>query len=318
MSETHSGPTKAELVLADAWFAVDAVTKDPATTAWKRSARLQQSRWRERHGWPIGAHPYSGGDRTTKVGSRLALEFAKESGSNFLTPAALEAAKHRLAHREPHQTLLESRLWADLLSSMPLCFNLFGDLQRDPVRARAAVHAWWPALPVGEVQVRFEHSPARRDMAYLGNQSAFDASFEVTAEDGSRAFVGIETKYHEHAIAEGMPTDKALRRYVEVTERSNAFVAGWREQILGTPLQQIWLDHLLVLSMLQHPARTWAQGLFVLVYPSRNPSFAAAAQRYAELLSDASTFHAFTLEDLVSTRDAIAPATTKLLRKRYL
>ncbi len=311
MSEHSDSTPKA----AHCWFDVDRVPHDPATTEWKRRARWRQTRWREARDLPIGAQPYRGGPDATPVGSRLELAFARETGANFITPGAVEAVRARLASPEQHQTLAEDRLWADLLSSMPLCFTLFGALTDESARRRA-VDAWWPDAPKGHVCVRFEHSPGRRDPTFLGNRSAFDAAFEIG--DGEElGIVGIETKYHEHAVAEARPKPAALARYVEVTERSAAFVDDWRSRILGTDLQQIWLDHLLVLSMLQHPSKRWTWGRFVLAFPKANPSFAAAATRYGELLRDRSTFEMRTIEDLASPV-VLGEEAARGFRDRYL
>lgn len=303
---------------AHCWFAVDRVAGEPATTAWKRDARWRQAKWREAQGHPIGRHPHSGGPDAKLVGSRLDLPFAKASGANFIGPGPLAAARARAATPEPHQMLAEDRLWADLFSSMPLCFNLFGDLASDPARAANAVRLWWPDAPHGTVTTRFEHSPGRRDRTFLGNRSAFDVAFEIAMADGSRGILGVETKYHEHAKPESAPKPAALARYVEVTERSRVFLDGWRERVLGTELQQLWQDHLLVLAMLQHPSRKWAWGRFVLVYPEKNPSFARAAAQYGALLKDAATFEARTIESLVGAAGALDEATVAAFRGRYL
>lgn len=310
--------TDAAAKAAHCWFNVDRVSRDPATTAWKRRARWQQAQWRAARDLPIGSEPYGGGTDATPVGSRLELSFARASGANLITPGALAAARARLAAPEPHQILDEERLWADLLSSMPMCFNLFGDLASFPNTARRAVRAWWPDAPGGDVHVRFEHSPGRCDREFLGNKSAFDVAFEIDVRTGSRAIVGVETKYHEHAKAEDPPKPAALARYVEVTERSDVFVDSWRDTIIGTNLQQIWLDHLLVLSMLQHPSKRWAWGRFVLVFPTANPSFAAAAARYRSLLRDPATFDAQAIETLLATPQAIGEGSSRAFRQRYL
>lgn len=310
--------TESRARAAHCWFSVDRVARDPATTDWKRRARWGQAQWRAAQGHPLGWHPYGGGEGASAVGSRLELTFAERSGANFITPAALAAVRARLAVPEPFQMLKEDRLWADLLSSMPMCFNLFGDLARDLTAARRAVSAWWPDAPRGDVHVRFEHSPGRRDIAFLGNQSAFDVAFEVDAGEGTRAIVGVETKYHEHAAKEPPPKPAALARYVEVSERSGVFAEGWHDRIVGTDLQQIWLDHLLVLSMLQHPSQRWRWGRFVLVYPAGNPSFAAASERYAALLRDGGSFAACTIEALLATQGALEARVASAFRERYL
>lgn len=265
----------------------------------------------------MGAHPYRGGTESTPVGSRLDLTFARESGANFVSDSVLAAVRARLARPELHQTLNEDRLWADLLSSMPLCFNLFGGVAGDRGVSRRAVNAWWPDAPAGDVQVLFEHSPGRRDRAFLGNRSAFDAAFGIHGSSGVRAIVGVETKYHEHALVEAPPKAAALARYVEVTERAGIFVDGWRDQIVGKELQQVWLDHLLVLAMLQHPSRQWTWGRFVLAFPRANPSFSAMATRYRSLLRDESTFEARTLEELV-TSEVLGDDAAQVFGERYL
>jgi hypothetical protein len=213
--------------------------------------------------------------------------------------------------------LKEDRLFADLLSSMPLCFNLFGDLAGDEVAARRAVRAWWPDAPSGDVRVRFEHSPGRRDPAFLGNQSAFDVAFDIDTGASSRAIVGVETKYHEHAVAEAQPKPSALARYVELTERSGVFVDGWRSKIIGTDLQQVWLDHLLVLAMLQHTSKQWAWGRFVLVCPKANPSFIGVAARYGDVLRDRSTFEVRAIEELASAA-VLGAEVARAFCERYL
>jgi hypothetical protein len=310
--------TEAEAKAAHCWFNVDHVSRDPATTAWKRRVRWGQALWREARGFPIGFEPYRGGAQATPVGSRTELAFARSSGANFITPGAITAVRARLAAPERFQMLKEDRLFADLLSSMPLCFNLFGESASDGQAARRAVRGWWPDAPTGEVRVRFEHSPGRRDPAFLGNQSAFDVAFDIDTGAGSRGIIGVETKYHEHAVAEEPPKAAALTRYVEITERSDLFADGWHERIVGTDLQQIWLDHLLVLAMLQHPSKQWGWGRFVLAYPAGNPSFASAVARYGSLLLDAATFEPRTLEHLLASPEALPADVTRVIQERYL
>ncbi|MBK7402701.1 MAG: hypothetical protein IPJ34_42355 [Myxococcales bacterium] len=199
---------------------------------------------------------------------------------------------------------------------MPLCFNLFGEIEGDATAARGAVHRWWPDAPPGDVTVRFEHSPGRRDPAFLGNQSAFDVAFDIEAGGGDRGIVGVETKYHEHAIAEAGPKPASMARYEELTRRSGIFVDGWRDAVVRTELQQIWLDHLLVLSMLQHPSRRWRWGRFVLVYPAGNPSFGAAASRYRS--SRGPDHVRRTIESLLDASGALPSETVAVLHERYL
>lgn len=251
--------------------------------------------------------------------SRVAADVAHSTGVNLLSPRIRDAAAERLAHPQPHETLDQDRLWCDLLSSMPLCFNLFGELHDDPGRLAAATAALWPTEQGKPDRVRFEWSPGRRDRAYLGDRTAFDAAITFTRPDGTTGIIGIETKYHEHAVAEKVPHPSTrLPRYREVTETSRAFKKGWEDKILGTPLQQIWRDHLLVLSMLQNSDDAWADGKYVLVHPAGNPSFAEAGERYRSLLRDDSTFEVRTIEDLLDAHVLHPPEVEQAFRDRYL
>ena len=297
-SEERPSFSEAAARRAHCWFAVDRVPGDEATTAWKRLARFRQAHWRAALELAAGSHPYEGGKAAKRVGSRIQLDLARESAANFLSAGALAAVHARLEAPEKHQMLSENRLWADLLSSMPLCFNMFGSLVWNQAAAQRMVQRCWPDLPAGHVRVRFEHSPGRCDPEFLGNKTAFDVAFEVEAAGG--VFVlGVEVKYHEHAAREAPPKAAALQRYIEVAERSNVFEPGWQAQVIGIELQQLWLDHLLVLSMIQHPSGRWSGGKFVLVYPAENASFHSAAARYRQVLRDTTTFDSRTLENMV-------------------
>jgi hypothetical protein len=302
------------LKAAYCWEAIDRVPGDQAMTEFKRRARYQQAMWRDRQGLARGDHEAK--DREPRpIGSRLTTEDG-DNGSNFLTPGVRAAVKARVEAPERHQMLNKKRLRTDLLSSMPMCFNLFGDLHTDAKQADAAVHEWWPDTPGTVQEVRFEWSPGRLDKDYLGNRTAFDAAFILDVPDG-RGVLGIETKYHEHPVREKKPEPDRLARYVAISERSQAFAADALEQIVGTALQQIWLDHLLVLAMLQHPSKQWRWGRFVLVHPAANTGFAALIGRYRELLADDSTFASATLEELT---DPALPTGAGLsaFRERYL
>jgi hypothetical protein len=148
-----------------------------------------------------------------------------------------------------------------------------------------------------------------------GNRTAFDAAFIHDLDDGRQGVVGIETKYHEHAQKEERPKPERLRRYIEVTEHSHAFTDGAPEFLVETPLQQIWLDHLLALAMLQHPSGRWQRARFVLLHPAANAGFAHLAEQYRELLVDQSTFGVRTIESLLT---ALPEITTAAFRDRYL
>ncbi|HEX6663976.1 MAG TPA: hypothetical protein VF025_09900 [Gaiellaceae bacterium] len=311
--------TRQELEAAHCWEAEDHVPRRPAMTEFRRRARFHQARWRAAHKHPIGTQPIAPlrGKPSRLVGSRLPLAYARETGANFLTAGALDAARARTSITEPHQSFDHQRLWADLLSSAAIAFNLFGDLAGDPLLAGRAVQAWWPDAKGTVGDVRFAHSPGRFDPTYLNSLRAFAAAFVLERGDETQGIVAVDVKYHERMKSE-IPKPRNLPRYLEVAERSGVFVPGAIDGVKGrSELAVMWLEHLLLLSMLQHPGGRWSWGRYVVVHPADNTDFADACARYRALLADESTFASVTLENLLDAK--VLPArTTAALRDRYL
>jgi hypothetical protein len=312
-------PSRRELEEAHCWEAGDRVPGRPEMTDFRRSVRYHQARWREGNGHPIGSQPIAprpGGGSVRPVGSRIPVEYARETGANFVTTGALEAAGARTSVIEPHQSLDHQRLWADLLWSPTLAFNLFGDLASDLGLADRAVHAWWPDAPGAVCDVRFAHSPGRLDPTYIGSLVAFDVVIVLDVGDGTKAIIGVDTKYHERATRE-IAKPNRLPRYREVAERSGVFRPGAIDSVDRTDLLVTWLEHLLALSMLQHPTGAWGWARYAVVYPAGNSDVAEACMRYADLLADPSTFSSATIEEVLNA-GAISRGTASALRKRYI
>ena len=311
--------TQHELEAAHCWEADDRVPGRPVMTEFRRTLRYHQARWREANGHPIGSQPLvpREGKPSRPLGSRLPLAHAKDTGANFLTTAALDAAGNRTSVVEPHQSFDHQRLWADLLWSPALAFNLFGDLAADLRLAGRAVHTLWPDVPGTVSEVRFAHSPGRLDPEYLNSLRAFDAAFVLELDDGTNGIVGVDTKYHEWLKPE-IPKPRNLSRYLEVAERSGAFKPGATDRVQGrSGLAVMWLEHLLLLSMLQHASGRWSSGRYVVMYPAGNSDYADACEQYRELLVDQSTFSSMTLEELLGA-DVLPVQTAAAVRERYL
>jgi hypothetical protein len=312
--------SRQELEAAHCWEAGDQVPQRPAMTGFRRRLRYHQAQWRQAGGHPIGSQPIAprpDAGPARPVGSRLPLAYARETGANFLTAGALDAARARTSIIEPHQTLDHQRLWADLLWSPTLAFNLFGDLAADLGLADRAVHTWWPEVPGTVRELRFAHSPGRLDPAYLNNLRVFDAALVLDLDDGTRGIVAVDTKYHEWSKPE-TPRPGNLARYVEVAERSGVFGPGAIDAVKGrSELAVMWLEHLLLLSVLQHPSGRWSWGRCVVVHPAGNIDVAEACARYRALLVDRSTFASVTVEALLDA-GALPPQTAAALCHRYI
>ena len=144
------------------------------------------------------------------------------------------------------------------------------------------MHTWWPDAPGTVCDVRFAHSPGRLDPGYLNSLRAFDVAFVLDVGGGERAVIGVDTNYHERNKVE-QPKPRNAVRNMEVCDRSGAFAPSARQLLGRSDLAVMWLEHLLLHSMLQHESGTWTWGRYVVVHPEGNVDLTDAVTRYRDL-----------------------------------
>ena len=229
------------------------------------------------------------GRRSRPVGSRLPLDYARETGANFVTAG-------RARRRAGADVVRRGRTRASTTSGCgPTCcgrrrWRSTCSATSPPTSERAdrAVHTWWPDTPGTVTEVRFAHSPGRFDPTYLNSLRAFDAAFVLDLGDGTQRHHRRRHQVPRLAQAGDPEAERTAARNLEVAERSGAF-ARRRDRRSSTgrsPLAVMWLEHLLLLSMLQHPSGAWAWGRYVVVHPAGNVDVVAGCDRYRGLLAD--------------------------------
>jgi hypothetical protein len=142
---------------------------------------------------PIGAYTIKLG-RARKLGSRLTAKMG-EAGRNFLTPETARLVRREVAYREIGAFIDEERLRTNLLSSMPLAFNLFGPLKLDLTLATRVLRQLLPDFAGKITQLGFEHAPGRGDPAYTGDHTAFDVLLRYRTPEDRSGCLAIEVKY---------------------------------------------------------------------------------------------------------------------------
>lgn len=256
----------------------------------QRQARLLQSVWRAEQGYPPGEH------RGQPAGTRLPMPWARDTLANFLTGTARQTVRAEVARAgQTGKLIAQPRIYNNLLSSQPLCFNLFAELKHDLPLASAVIADLTRKPVVRATRLEFEHSPGRGNLRYTGDRSAFDVYIEYTLPAGERGFLGVEVKYHEN-LAGG--DDRHRPRYDEIADEMGCFNPHTLPLLRQPPLEQIWRDHLLA-GALQH-ADDFDEGAFVFLYPEGNQACASAVARYGDCLIDHATFRVWTLEGVVS------------------
>lgn len=260
-------------------------------------------------GYPMGDH------RGRALGSRLPVDFATETLANYLTHTIRTVVRAELGDTSKEGRLFAMpRIYNDLLSSQPLCFNLFGELQADLALATSFFQVLQPEVVREVTGIQFEYSPGRGDPRLTGDKSAFDVFVEYEDLYGGLSFFGIEVKYHENLL--GAPA-KHRKRYDEIAKMMGCFRVEALDQLRHAPLQQIWRDHLL--AGVVKETLGYEHGLFVFLYPAGNTHCAAAITEYQNALMDTASFAAWTLEQMTAALRACTNASwVNAFHERYL
>lgn len=287
--------------------------------------RYLQTIWREKKGLPVKKEP--GQDNSEVYGN-----YTSDPDGNFMTPAICRLANEEMANKG-ERLIREDRMRENLLSSQPLCFNLFGELKFDKAKALQFFNLLYNDYFASIDEIKFEHNPARNNVGLTGDRSAFDVFVEYTSAAGKKGFIGIEVKYSE-TLLEGAKSvqatlnkdfgngpEKRKDRYEELSH--GLFKPADFALLEKLPYFQIWRDHLLAVAMCKAYAHCYAEGFFLFLSPRTNPQCRIAVTQYRDLLLEKdkfkSHFHIGWLEDYIDTLHAVFNVDwTRDMANRYL
>lgn len=127
------------------------------------------------------------------------LSSGEISGKNFYFQESFEYAVKRVNEKKAEETIGEYRLFNNLLSSMPLAFNLFHPLmlikEKYPDKLNMMIRDLFPDLPVYNVdEILIEFIPTPID-SYTRDKSAMDAAILFSDKEYNKYIIAIETKY---------------------------------------------------------------------------------------------------------------------------
>jgi len=254
--------------------------------------RLHQSWYRARIlGVPCGTGPNR--NSSAFYGNMLTQEDGAR-GLNFLSPVIFDIARRSVAKGKG--AIEPFRLFHNMLSSQPMCFNLFAPLVDN---LDLATRLWRLVLP-NEVNrvlgVLIEYAP-QPPGEYLDDKTAFDAYVEYERLDGKLAFVGIETKLTE-PFGRSHYDGPSYRRWMHGP--GSPWRQDARDKVADKSHNQLWRDHLLAWAMLNHRCRPYERGLLMLVRHPDDGDCAAIVRGYRKLLrQDDDTFIDMPLDKLI-------------------
>ncbi len=198
-----------------------------------------------------GTHPKN---KTETICS--SINNGKQSGSNFIDDYAIKAVEETFSTRRDGAKGMidEYRLYNNLLSSQPLCFNFFGRLKYNKQLASKLISQFFPV--VKEVtEVLFEFAP---NASNNGDNSAHDIAIEFIDKDGENGLIGMECKYTENFSQEEYDKPSYRKAYAD----SKAFSAAY-EELIKKEYNQLFRNQLIAeTALLNKKYYTVYGGLF--------------------------------------------------------
>ena len=213
--------------------------------AFTRKARLLQSMYRVEIGDEEGVGP----TRYSLHHYGNMISGVEVFGKNFLLRETFEYAKERVRNKKDAEAIDEFRLFNNLLSSMPMAFNLFHPLmlllRHDPAMVTLAVRSVFKNLlvfEVTEIGLEFIPSPIEK---YTKDRSAMDAYIKFLDNKDGRHLIAVETKYTDKlGVYEASHCEEQKHMLID----TDLFDAEFEEFLLEgkVKLTQIYRNFLLI------------------------------------------------------------------------
>lgn len=226
------------------------------------------------------------------------------ANKNFFFNETFEYAKHRVKNKKKEETIGVERLFNNLLSSMPMAFNLFHPLimmlsapKNDEVVTKV-VSELFPALGVKRVmEIGLEFIPTPIEN-YTNDKSAMDAFIAYIDADGKKGIIAIECKYTDTL---GTNTAQDNEKKLAVAIKSDLFTeAGIRH--ISNGCTQIYRNFLLTESY--RMVSGFQHSVSVILAPKNHPTTSAeinSLKQYLKPQFSENKIHKYALEDFAMT-----------------
>ncbi len=255
-----------------------------------------------------------------------ALVDGRTTGANFITRQAFAYATSKVAEKRGNRdlTIDEHRLFNNMLSSQPMCFNLFSDLRAGihsgSMGAQRTVAAMFSESRIESVESLEVEMIPRPTGDYIGDKTAFDAAILFHDVDGRAGLASIETKYTDHLGTN--PAKNTTKQWTLAEELGLFTPEGHQHYRAAIGFDQIARNFLLTLAYARkHAVATWINYVVALEEDKEaRDAVNALRSRLAEPFRDRIVL--LPLETLVSRGLAVAdPPIAEVLtefHRRYL
>ena len=212
----------------------------PNETGFKKRMRLHQGWWRAFVlNQEPGPHPI---DKSKTICNTISN--GESTHHNFLSSNIVKVVMETIKkHPELKSGIIEEdRLFNNLLSSQPLCFNFFGELKCDNVFALHILQKLFPQITKVN-DVLFEYAPVEN---YTTDNSAFDVAIDVESEE-QKGLIGLECKYTDTFSTKEY--DKPA--YRDIHRNSSVFECDY-EDYIKSEYNQLFRNQLIAEALLQN------------------------------------------------------------------
>lgn len=215
----------------------------PSESGFIRRMRFHQAWWRA---FILAEEP---GNHPTRKNERIGSTIlnGEINRKNFLSDHIIDVVEKTTQDRDGANSgiIEEGRLFNNLLSSQPLCFNFFGELKNDPILALNILQRFYPNF-TEVLSIKFEYAP--KGKKYTNDNSAFDVAFEVKAGE-QKGLLGIECKYTDSFS----PKEYDREEYQIIFDKSGkaTFVAPY-EKYISAKYNQLFRNQLISEALVQN------------------------------------------------------------------
>jgi hypothetical protein len=262
----------------------------PLESGFKKRMRFHQAWWRA---FILAEEPGNHPIRKNEVLGNTILN-GRINHKNFLSEDIIDVVEETIQERKAAKSgiIEEDRLFNNLLSSQPLCFNFFGKLKKDTILALRVLRCFYPEL-TEVLNVKFEFAP---DGKYTNDNSAFDVAFEVMAGD-KKGLLGIECKYTDFFSPKEYDREEYLRIYNK--SKNTIFIAPYKNYI-ASKFNQLFRNQLIGEALVQNKEYDFIfTGLFC--HQSDNEAQNTATEFQSMLKDGKSKFQVITYREYLET-----------------
>lgn len=248
----------------------------PKESDFKKRMRLHQGWWRAFVlGENEGKHPQKDDENICNT-----IINGEQTKNNFLSNLVKNVVGEVLEERNVVSAGIvdPKRLFNNLLSSQPLCFNFFAPMYVDKKLALNFLRNYYPEITAVN-EVYFEHANSKNKY----DNSAFDIAFDVN--DGSKkGIIGFECKYTDSFS----PTPHKKTEYESIYQQSNIWSKSY-EELTVSKFNQLFRNQLIAESFKQD--KQYNFGYLALFCHHKDAEAIKIAEEYMLMLNEEQSHH---------------------------